>query len=320
MFFFAILVFLGLCCESLYHKQGYNIVYICYPLLVYFITFGLRFEPFLRTTYECPKATYLNGSPLHCCSTNPALVRDEIESLRSDYNNRFKQVVFSTVLNAYYAAFIPCCFAQSYLYYDIYWATQHMAFMLVGGFTMYTAICFPANYCDVMHRAAMHLGQWTRMEPSKYVIPARFWSRRVAWPGGMVVRYHGELYKATGLATMAVPGCAVHNRFFAFFQNPSSLYCVLAIVQLTVCVLQLIILYFVVEWHNILSLGFLLLANYYTLHRIGRDFGITQKVYAAEGSAYERVAAIYAKHATAPVATENGVGGADMGATAAVDD
>lgn len=127
-------------------------------------------------------------------------------------------MVFTTILNAYYAAFIPCCFAQSYLYYDIYWATQHLAFMIVGGFTMCTSMCFPANYCDVMHRAALHLGQWNRMEPSKYVKPARFWSKRVAWPGGMVVRYHGELFKATGVTTMAVPGCASNHRFFVSVQ------------------------------------------------------------------------------------------------------
>lgn len=73
-----------------------------------------------------------------------------------------------------------------------------------------------------------------------------------------------------------------------FFQNPASLYFILAVVQLSVCLLQLAILYFVVEWHNVVSLAFLMAANYYTLYRIGRDFGVTQKVYAAEGSIYDK--------------------------------
>lgn len=32
------------------------------------------------------------------------------------------------------------------------------------------------------------------------------------------------------------------------------------------------------------------MANYYTLFRIGRDFAVTQKVYGAEGSIYDRIA------------------------------
>lgn len=187
---------------------------MCYPLIVYFITFGFRFEPFLRTTFESKQVAYLNGSPLHCCSTNPFIIRDEVESLKCDYNNRFKQVIFTTLINAYYAGFIPCCFAQSYLYYDIYWATQHMAFMLMGGFTMCTMICFPANYCDVLHRSSLHLGQWTRVEASKYAVPTIPWSKQMIWPAGTLVKYSGDMYKASGLATSAIPGDTVHSRFY----------------------------------------------------------------------------------------------------------
>lgn len=200
-------------------------LYLVYPLPIYFITFRFRLEPFLRTTFESPPpSTYLNGAPLHCCTTIPQAGRAEIDSLRADYNNRFKQVVFTTILNAYYAGFIPCCFAQSVLFYDIYFATQHMAFMIFGGFTMCAMICFPASYCDVLHRAALHLGQWNRVEPSKYVIPARYWSKRLMWPNGMLVRYHGELFKASGLTTMATPGDAIHHRFYVSLISVLSFY------------------------------------------------------------------------------------------------
>lgn len=225
VFFLATLTFLGFCCDTLYQRHGcIRMLYLVYPLPIYFITFRFRLEPFLRTTFESPPSTYLNGAPLHCCTTIPQAGRAEIDSLRSDYNNRFKQVVFTTILNAYYAGFIPCCFAQSVLFYDIYWATQHMAFMIFGGFTMCAMICFPANYCDVLHRAALHLGQWNRVEPSKYVIPARYWSKRLMWPNGMLVRYHGELFKASGLTTMATPGDAIHHRFYV---NESTLFAAL---------------------------------------------------------------------------------------------
>lgn len=76
-----------------------------------------------------------------------------------------------------------------------------------------------------------------------------------------------------------------------FFQNPANIYCILTVVQTAVCVLQLIILYFVVEWHNVISLSFLLMANYYTLFKITREYFVTQKIYAAESSIYDKIAA-----------------------------
>ena len=43
------------------------------------------------------------GKPLHNCSMSPQVIREEVESLKTDFNNRMKQVLFSSVLNAYYA-------------------------------------------------------------------------------------------------------------------------------------------------------------------------------------------------------------------------
>jgi hypothetical protein len=34
---------------------------------------------------------------------------------------------------------------QSFLYYDVYWATQHLAFVWVGCFTMYVVQCYPVK-------------------------------------------------------------------------------------------------------------------------------------------------------------------------------
>lgn len=178
------------------------------------ITFGLRIEPFLRTAYESDSSLYLNGIPTHSCSTNPLTIRAEIDVLRADYNNRFKQVVFTSLLNAYYSAFIPCCFAQSYLYYDLYWATQHLGFVVLGCLTMCMIFCFPAHYCDVMHMAALHLGQWTRVESRSYAPPAIAWSKLVVWPSGAFVKHSGELYKAGGIVTTAIPANGVHSRFY----------------------------------------------------------------------------------------------------------
>lgn len=77
----------------------------------------------------------------------------------------------------------------------------------------------------------------------------------------------------------------------AFFQNPAYLYWILAAVQSSVIVLQLLVMYFVVEWHNTISLSFLILANYHTLFKTIRDLFVTQKIYAAESSIYDKISA-----------------------------
>lgn len=236
-FFIGILSVLGYLCYEMFPKQRYIVIYLCYPMIVYVITFGMQIEPFLRTIFETESSTYFNGIPSHSCSTNPTVIRAEIDVLRTDYNNRFKQVVFTSLLNAYYAAFIPCCFAQSFLYYDLYWATQHLGFLVLGGFTMCTMFCFPANYCDVMHMASLHLGKWSRVESRPYSPPAVAWSKLVVWPPGQYIKHSGELFKSYGVITTAIPGNGVHIRFYVSLNHPSLFFSVSN--SLTLCVNQL---------------------------------------------------------------------------------
>lgn len=203
----------------MYDEQQHHIViYLCYPIIVYLIAFGLRIEPFFRTIFESDSAHYFNGVPTHSCSANPETIHAEIDVLRTDYINRFKQVIFTALLNAYYAAFIPLCFAQHYLYYDLYFAAQHVGFLVLGGLTMGAMCCFPANYCDVLHKASLHLGAWKRSSrvdarPAG-IPPAIVWAKEAAWPPGTFVRYSGELYKASGIVTTAIPAHGAHVRFY----------------------------------------------------------------------------------------------------------
>lgn len=110
----------------------------------------------------------------------------------------------------------PCHFLCSdcFRYYDLYWATQHLGFLVLGGFTMCTMCCFPANYCDVMHMASLHLGKWVRIESRSYAPPAIVWSKLVVWPPGAFVKHSGELYKACGIVTTAIPANGIHRRFY----------------------------------------------------------------------------------------------------------
>lgn len=44
----------------------------------------------------------------------------------------------------------------------------------------------------------------------------------------------------------------------------------------------------VIEWHNIISMSYLILANYYTLFKILRDFFVAHRMYSSESSILEK--------------------------------
>jgi len=54
-------------------------------------------------------ASYL---PLHVCSSSPEAIRDEVETLKTDFNGRVTQILFDSMLCAYYMGCVPLCFAQ----------------------------------------------------------------------------------------------------------------------------------------------------------------------------------------------------------------
>ncbi|KAJ2951261.1 hypothetical protein O0L34_g5663 [Tuta absoluta] len=130
-----------------------KIFYLCYPAIIYFILFGFKASPFLELGS--------GEAPLHCCSHDQTQVRQEVEVLKQDFNMRVKKILFNSVEGAYYSSFIPLCFAQSYVYYDVYTASQQVAFVWGGLFARYCCQLLSAMYCDVAHRAALHLHQHT---------------------------------------------------------------------------------------------------------------------------------------------------------------
>lgn len=235
----------------------------------------------------------MNLFPLHSCSTNPTFVRTEADTLIADFNRRFKQIIFTSVVNAYYAGFIPCFFAQKYLFYDTYWTIQHLTFIWTGVFGMCVLYCFPAKYSDILHRASLHLGQWTRVDSINETYQCNslsLWSKTVFWQNGSLIKYADKIFESTGHITSAVPNNTSHFRFYLIFKNPSILYLVLATIQLTIVIIQMIILYlYGLEWHNSISLTFLIFVNYTILFNLCRDYLVTHKIYTAESSIYNKL-------------------------------
>ena len=101
--------------------------------MTYVILFGVDIKPLFSKTIvldnsanNTEKGTPNKNSrppdtvPVHCCSMSPETVREEVEILKTDFNNRIKQVLFNSMLCAYYMGFVPLCFAQVSLFQHLF--------------------------------------------------------------------------------------------------------------------------------------------------------------------------------------------------------
>jgi len=227
-----------------------NLLYLAYPVAVYFCVFGFTAEPFMelvpasslgkmrlhkdkmgnyRTVYSSTLASQHHapgGTP------SPETVRQESKLLRADFNARLRQVAFNSICGAYYATFVPCAFTQSYLHYDRSWVGRHVLLVWVGCFFLYVVQCFPGKYIHAMHRCATYLGKWTRLDGNgqqashlRGLVGVGFhptWSADAFWPRGAVVRHGKNLYRAEGAANAAEPDDGGQGRFYVgrFQQEP----------------------------------------------------------------------------------------------------
>ncbi|KPJ16113.1 Transmembrane protein 39A [Papilio machaon] len=260
-------------------------IYLFYPVVLYFILFGFESSPFLELNSGNP--------PLHCCSHEPQHARNEADTLTADFNMRLIKILFNSLIEAYYTSFIPCCFAQPFLYYDIYAASQQVGLVLCALCGRYCAQLLSAAHCDVSHRAALHLGRW-RLAPPHGSESSEMWSGARWWGRGARVRHSGAEYVADAPYVAAHPADTHHARFYAVFINPSTLLCLLVSLQLTLVVVQLCLLFSSISWHNFMAIVFLLFINYYTLFKLLRDYLVSWKVYKAEHMIQDKNGAVLA--------------------------
>lgn len=282
-----------------------NCLFLCYPLVMYIFTFGFTLDPqgskvmlklsphqelgplsqlqLLRTSL-LDKGVMVNGNANgelpepQPCSLPPDAVRYEAECLRTDFNLRIKQVLFQSLLCAYYVGFIPMKFSeQHYVYYDLWWACQHTLFVWLSSLLMLMMFMLPLNYCDALHQCALHLGGWERY-PCGHRDTPHVWSALTVWPHGVLVRHGKLLYRALGIHNVAIPGDSHHGRFFFMFESPLRLINWMATVLLLLVLYQLFIVTRSHSWHQLLSVSGLLIFNYLTIYRVFRDRWALQAV------------------------------------------
>ncbi|KOX73947.1 Transmembrane protein 39A [Melipona quadrifasciata] len=257
-------------------------------LSVYFVMFGVSAIPFfdISTTSlygkDEKKTKFLMDKPLHNCSLNASAIRAEVSTLRSDFNRRLKRALFASSSSAYVCGITPIIFVPQHLHFNVSWVVQHVIMFWLERITAHFLHAYPVRYCDVLHRAALHLGRWVKIENRNSHTYAQAWNDSVLWPHGSIVRHNKEIYRSNGLCTVAEPGNIGHYRFYAIFSNPTVLLCSLLGLQLLLVCAQLFILLRTTDWYQVLSITLLLVINYYTLFKVTRDYLICWKVYHAE--------------------------------------
>lgn len=292
-FTFSIILFVVIslslifCAYNMVQNHPYmNLFYLCYPISVYVILFGFKISPL----FELTNSGSDNGMvTLHGCSSNPNAIREEVELLKSDFNSRMKQILFSSVINAYFSGFIPCCFAQNYLYYDHQGATQHAIFIFMSCFVAYTTQILPLRYCDVLHRSAMHLGNWLRLESRSVILVDNQWNEDVLWPQGALVRHGRDVYRAQGECNASEPGNSGCSRFYILFRNPSVTIQYLLLLHCFVIVFQLYLLVHKIQWQYIISVTFILFYNYFLLYKTLKNYLVSSNIYREEKILHEKM-------------------------------
>ncbi|XP_001605402.1 transmembrane protein 39A [Nasonia vitripennis] len=294
-----LIVILGILFWCLYYMterhNSIKVFYLCYPIIsVYFLMFGASIGPFFDISTaplyvkEDRKTKFLLDKPLHNCSLNATAIRAEVASLKSDFNRRLKRALFASSGSAYLCGIAPVIFVPPHLHFDITWVVQHIVLIWLGRLGAHFTQAYPVRYCDVLHRAALHLGKWSKVDGKSNHLPAQSWNDAVLWPHGSLVRHNKELYRSEGLCTAAEPGNSSHYRFYALFGNPTILQCSLLGLELTLVAVQMMILVRTTEWYRVLSMSLLIVTNYYTLFRLTRDYLVCWKVYRAEQIVQEK--------------------------------
>ena len=77
---------------------------------------------------------------------------------------------------------------------------------------------FPSTYVHLLHRTAIMLGHWTKVEDRR--ISHTFysqWSSSTVWPINSIVRHGKDLYKSEGVRNCAEPGNLSQSKFYVSF-------------------------------------------------------------------------------------------------------
>lgn len=107
--------------SSKYDNLQLVICFCAFSVITYVFLFGPSIKPLYHRclvwpTSVCDRPRHKKEEEevilFHNCVLTPDVIRSEVEYFKLDFNNRIKQVLFNSLLTAYYMTFVPLCFAQ----------------------------------------------------------------------------------------------------------------------------------------------------------------------------------------------------------------
>ncbi|KAF4089865.1 hypothetical protein AMELA_G00043320 [Ameiurus melas] len=321
---FAVLTLTGwILCRSLIHLfRAYSVLsllFLCYPFGMYIpilrpssdvrlspvasvgsrdmgagvgLSVGRDYLSVLKETWK-QHTSQLYGiqpMPTHACCLSPDLIRKEVEFLKMDFNKRMKEVLVSSMLSAYYVAFVPVWFVKSTQYVDKRWSCELFILVFVSTSVILMRHLLPPRYCDLLHKAAAHLGCWQKVDPSLCSnVLQHTWTEEFMWPQGVLVKHNKNVYKAMGHYNVAVPSDVSHYRFYFFFNRPLRILNILIILEGAMIFYQLYSLMCSEKWYQTISLALILFSNYYSFFKLLRDRIVLGKAYSYSTSSDHKV-------------------------------
>lgn len=254
----------------------FNLLFLFYPLLLYLSLFGFTLEPrpyrdrfkpplkFLqhismagRMRVDLYNYTHTTQGTTHdqrntdnsllmdrninalLLPATPDEIRNEVDILISDLIVRLKQLMFNSLLCAYYVGFIPMLFAESYIYYDRWWSIELSFFIWANSFVIISSYLLPPSYCHLLHQCALHLGCWARCST---VNSAPQWSSDIKWPFDAVVEWNTEYFKGEGPQNVAVPCDSSQECFYLLFSSQLHIHSWLLAMQCIIVTFEIVVL------------------------------------------------------------------------------
>ena len=271
---------------------------IGYPLIIYVLMYfsnllasyeeyrlldKAKLIKFINSLTSTTSSSLISTSaPCHVCSNVTNNIREEVDKLKSSFNERLKFILFRSLLIAYYSSFVPLCLTQPQLNYDVTFTAQHVAITWLSGFLMLTSHLYSPQFYDVLHKSALHLGKWVKLETRNTLVPCTIYSDNLLYAQGVVVKSGREYFKAEGIANCAEPGNQSHLRYYIVFSHPVGGFGTLLGLLMLLILSQLTLLVRSYEWYKLISMSLLIVVNTLTIFRLVKSYYVLKEVYKVE--------------------------------------
>ncbi|KAF7635621.1 hypothetical protein Mgra_00005009 [Meloidogyne graminicola] len=249
----------------------------------------------------------------HVCTDIPERTREEAFLLFKDFENRCKYCVYTGVLTAYFAIFMPRALLPTktasgftqYMLIDDIWTFQLFTIISFTGFSLYVTYLFPISYFDLLYRCVVHLGFWEQIQPpiqqqkhvSTIVCLGRspkvihnfqdifddFNPENPPYEDGTRIVHNGNFYIARShphfRTVTAEPNNEEQRRFYKIAKDPVKLVTYLCISQGLMVAFEFWLLLLTSDWQQIVTLVLLMFANYLLLAKMFKDRVVIGRIY-----------------------------------------